>query len=95
MEVGVELKFSNGSGCIEWNFDKGSMYNGSVQWMTLPSHRTYDLFLLYSRTVHCMQATAHGLRALEDLVQVSVPSPFPLMCILVSSMYVCTFIVFN
>ena len=31
MEVGVELKFSNGSGCIEWNFDKGSMYNGSVK----------------------------------------------------------------
>ena len=74
MEVVVELKFGNGSGCIEWNFDKGSMYNGSVQWMTLPSHRTYDLFLLYSRTVHCMQATSHGLSILEDRVQVSVPS---------------------
>ena len=47
MEVVVEWKFGNGSGYrmevgIEWKFGNRSTYNGSVQWMTLPSHRTYS-----------------------------------------------------
>ena len=27
---------------VEWNFDNGSTYNVSMEWMTLPSHRTYQ-----------------------------------------------------
>ena len=26
---------------VKWKFGNGNMYNGSVQWMTLPSHRRY------------------------------------------------------
>ena len=26
---------------VEWNFDNGSTYNVSMQWMTLPSHRNF------------------------------------------------------
>ena len=32
---------------VEWKFGNGSTYNGSVQWMTLPSHRMYVYVCMY------------------------------------------------
>ena len=38
---------------VKWKFGNGNMYNGSVQWMTLPSHRIH-VYQLNTGSCHCI-----------------------------------------
>ena len=40
---------------VKWKFGNGNMYNGSVQWMTLPSHRT----IVYAAKVYTAKVYAN------------------------------------